>query len=64
MKTETFCMINSEILFRELKKGGFEFNTIKKDWADMGFLDKNSQGRYIHNTQVNKNKGTYVRLII
>lgn len=56
------CSINAEILFRELKKGGFEFNTVKKEWAEMGFLEKNSQGRYIHNTQVRSRKGTFVRL--
>ncbi|WP_298061701.1 DUF927 domain-containing protein [uncultured Rikenella sp.] len=61
--TETnICCINSEILFRELKKGGFEFNTVKKEWAEMGFLERNSQGRYIHNTQVRSRKGTFVRL--
>ncbi len=62
--SEYYCTINSEILFRELKKGGFEFNTVKKEWAEMGFLSRNSQGRYIHNTQVRSLKGTFVRLNI
>lgn len=62
IKNDFLCTINSEILFRELKKGGFEFNTIKKEWGEMGFLEKNAAGRYIHQTTVRSEKGTYVKL--
>ena len=31
-------LFNAQILYRELAKGGFEFNTVKKDWVDMKFL--------------------------
>ena len=63
-KTEYCCTINAQILHRELEKGGFEFNTVKKEWADMGFLEKNSQDRYIHNTKVRNEKAIYVKLKI
>lgn len=62
IKNEFYCTINAQILFRELEKGGFEFNTIKKEWLEMGFLEANSQGRYIHNTTVRKEKAGYIRL--
>ena len=61
-KNEWLCTINAQILYRELVKGGYEFNTVKKDWSDMGFLELNSQGRYIHNTKVRNEKGSYIRL--
>lgn len=61
-KSDFICTINSQILFRELRKGGFEFDTVKKDWANMEFLEKNSQGKFIHHTTVRKEKGIYVRL--
>ena len=64
VKTDYYCLINAEILRRELKKAGFEFETVKKDWVEMNFLELNSQGRYLHNTTANKKKGTYVRLKI
>ena len=64
IKDEWACTFNYEILSRELRKGGFEFNTIKKDWADERFLEKNSQGKFIHQTTVRKEKGNYVRLNI
>jgi len=62
IKDEWYCTFNVQALFRELEKGGFEFNTVKKDWADMGFLELNSQGRYIHQTTVRSEKGNYIRL--
>ena len=61
-KDSFICTINLQILNRELKKGGFEFNTVKKDWAEMDFLKQNSQGRYTHNTTVEGQKGTFVCL--
>ena len=62
MKDDYYCTINAQILYRELEKGGYEFNTIKKDWANMGFLELNSQGKFVHCTTVRKEKGTYIRL--
>ena len=56
------CYINVEILKRELLKGGFEFNTVKKDWAEMNFLTKNSAGRYVHQTTLNCEKGNFAIL--
>ena len=55
-------MFNAQILQRELLKGGYEFDTVKKEWADIGFLEKNSVGRFIHQTTINKEKGNYIIL--
>lgn len=57
-------VFNTQILCRELQKGGFEFNSVKKEWAEMKFLKLNSQGRYIHQTTINQEKGSYVILIL
>lgn len=62
IKDEYICTMNAQILYRELERGGYEFNTVKKEWADMEFLEINSQGKYVHQTTVRKEKGTYVRL--
>lgn len=61
-KDEFICTINAQILYRELERGGYEFNTVKKEWADIGFLELNSQGKYVHQTTVRKEKGNYIRL--
>lgn len=56
------CYINAQILYRELKKGGYEFDTVKKEWCGMGFLLKNSAGRYIQQTTSHNMKGNYIAL--
>ena len=62
IKNEWTCLINAQILFRELLKGGFKFDTVKNEWFEMGFLEKNSQNKFIHHTTVRKEKGAYVKL--
>ena len=57
-------IFNAQILNRELLKGGYEFESVKKEWADMNFLEKNSTGRYTHQTTLNREKGTYIVLIL
>lgn len=56
------CYMNAQILYRELEKGGYEFNTVKKEWADDNFLIKNSNGRYVHQTTVDSLKGNFAIL--
>lgn len=60
--TYDLCYINVEVLKRELQKGGFEFDSVKKEWADMNFLQKNTADRYVHQTTVFKQHGGYVVL--
>lgn len=62
IKTEYYCIINAQALYRELEKGGYEFNTVKKEWVDIGFLELNTQGRYVHQTTVRNEKGNYIKL--
>ena len=56
------CYISAQALYKELQKGGFEFNTVKKEWAEMQFLLRNSMGRYLHQTTINCDKGNYIVL--
>ena len=62
IKDEFTCTINAQVLYRELLRGGYEFNTVKKEWADINFIETNSQGKYVHQTTVRKEKGNYIRL--
>ena len=64
MLTDYYCKINKSILERELKRGGFEFDSLKRAWADKGILEKNSQGRYFNSTKVYGSKGLYVTINI
>ena len=62
--TDYYFRISKPILERELKKGGFEFDSLKRAWANKGLLEKNSQGRYFNNTKVYGSKGLYVTINI
>lgn len=62
--TDFWFTISKPILDRELKKGGFEFDSLKRAWASNGILEKNSQGRYVRNTKVYGSKGLYVTINI
>lgn len=56
--------INKQILIRELEKGGYDFNTVKKEWFKSGFLEKNSQNKFIHQTSINNVLGNYIVLLL
>jgi len=63
---ENEVLINKNILHRELKAMGFEFDAVKSKWAEKKYLTLNSAGRYIHNVRV-KNasmKADFVRLTL
>lgn len=55
-------LFNASVLKRELSANGFEFDAVKKKWADKGYLIKNPAGRYIHCTAVNGSKANYIKL--
>lgn len=52
--------VNKNTLEEELKKGEYEFNSIKKDWDKMGIIQKNSENKFTWNTTVNGTRGRYV----
>lgn len=63
---ENEVLINKNILHRELKAMGFEFDAVKSKWAEKKYLTLNSAGRYIHNVRI-KNasmKADFVRLTL
>ena len=58
---EFTCTINKDILVREeLKKNNYEFESIKRQWADKKLIEKNSQGRFYTMTKVYNRKANYV----
>ena len=45
-----------------LRNIGFNFDAVKKKWAEQGYLIKDKNGRYANHTKVDSEKGYYVRL--
>ena len=59
---DNVATINKQVLEQELNKMGFDFGSLKKGWDKMGYIIKNSAGRYIHQTRVNGVKGNYIKI--
>lgn len=57
-----FCYFNQSELIKVLSENNFDFDAIKKDWANKGYLEKNSQGRYFHYTKVRSIKAQYTKI--
>ena len=62
--SDNVATINKQVLEQELNKMGFDFGSLKKGWDKMGYIIKNSAGRYIHQTRVNGIKGNYIKVML
>lgn len=57
----TEIYINKDVLMHEMSENGFEFNAVKKKWADKGYLIRNSQQKLLHATTCNGIKSMYIK---
>ena len=62
--SEGVCTINKGKLDELLDSGGFSFESVKKRWADKGYLLRTSQGRYIENASISGTKAYCARIVI
>ena len=58
----TFVLIDKEVLVRAMGEEGFSFDSVKRTWAERGYLIRNSQGRLIHQTHIRGIKANYVKI--
>ncbi len=61
---DEFVMVNKTVLVSAMSREGFEFDACKKDWADKGKLEKNSQGKLFHHTKVYGVKSSYIKIML
>lgn len=62
--TETEIIIISKKLRDILQKNNYNYNKILKGWAEKGYIEKNSFGRYSTSMSVNGLKGNYIKIKI
>ena len=55
-------LINKDVLCEKMTASGFEFDAVKRKWAEKEYLVKNSMGRYVHQTKCFSSKGNYIKL--
>ena len=56
--------MNKDVLCRFLEKESFDYTAISKKWAEKGYLVKNSQGKFVHQTKVYGIKASYVKIVM
>lgn len=60
-----YCYFNQNELVKVLHDNNFDFDSVKKEWAAAGYLQKNSQERYFHYTTIFSNlKARYIKIIL
>ena len=57
------CMVLKDVLTEQMSKAGFEYPAVVRKWAENGYIERNSQGRYYFNTHVYGIKGNYVKIV-
>lgn len=58
------AVINKDVLCSFLDQSGFDYTAVSKKWAAKGYLIRNSQGKFIHNTKVYGIKANYIKINI
>ncbi len=59
------CLFNQNELVRILEENGYNFESIKKEWDKLGYLRRNSAGKYQHRTTVfGGPKANYIKICL
>lgn len=53
VEDEDICFVNKTVYTNELNKAGFDFSAVIRNFADRGQIEKNSQGKFTHQTTIN-----------
>lgn len=59
-----FVMFNATVLRRILSDESFDFDAVKKSWADKKYIVPDSRGKYAHSTKCHGIKSQYIKFII
>lgn len=62
--TEEYCLINQTKLCKVLEEEGYNFDAVKKEWAQMGYLEKTPGGKYAFLTTIcgRDTKARYIKI--
>ena len=58
------AVVNKDVLCKFLEREGFDYTAVSKKWAEKGYLQKNSQGKFVHQTRVYGIKASYVKIVM
>ena len=52
------------MLEENLLKNNYDYTAVTKAWDKYGFLEKNSQGKFIHQTKIFNIKASYIKILL
>lgn len=58
---EEICLVNKTVYTNELNKAGFDFAAIIRNFAERNQIERNSQGKYTHQTKAFNVKSNYIK---
>lgn len=56
------CLVNKNVYNGALNEAGFDYSAVTKCFSTEGLIEKNSQGKFVHQTKVFNVKASYLRL--
>lgn len=57
-------IVNRDVLLGFLDQNGYDYTAVSKKWAEKKYLERNSQGKYIHSTKVYGIKSSYIKVVL
>lgn len=63
--TETHCLVNQNVLSGIMNENGYDFNAVKKEWSENGYLEKTKGNKYAFLTTIagKSTKARYVKIL-
>ena len=55
--------INKSVLTECLQRNSFDYGSVMRKFAERGYIMRNSQGKYVHQTKVRGWKASYIKLV-
>lgn len=56
------ALVNIKVLRDQLREGGYDFDAVKNDWADQGWIKRDTKKRFTTQTRVQGVRASFVRL--
>ena len=59
-----YCFVNSTAFKEALQSGGFSFDSVKKEWAELEYIERDASKKYTHGKTIRGILARYVKLNI
>ncbi len=59
-----YVMINKTVLSEHMYQAGFDYRAVMSQWSKKGYIERNSQGKFVHQTRVHGIGASYIKLLM